>query len=213
MPPTDTGPSPRASVPQEILLERLVDGADPFTITPLPAGEHIGKGSIDLRLGTYYKTARRSSVESLSPDSGELPERLFEDRRVAPGHHTIIHPGQLVLASTLEYLSLPNDLCGIIQSRSSFGRMGLVAATAAWVGPGYKGCPTLEVVNLGDLPVKVTPYLATCQLVVFYADENDVRPSRYQCAVKPGYAQWTRDKYVDMWSPSSEDDVLRQPPQ
>jgi dCTP deaminase len=75
----------------------------------------------------------------------------------------------------------------LIQSRSTYGRMGLIAATATYVTPGYKGCPTLEVVNEGEVPVRVKPGEQLCQLIALWADEDaeDLLPSRYQCATRP----------------------------
>jgi deoxycytidine triphosphate deaminase len=65
--------------------------------------------------------------------------------------------------------------------------MGLIAATATYVTPGYKGCPTLEIVNEGEVPVRVKPGERICQLVALTADEaeEDLLPSRYQCATRP----------------------------
>lgn len=188
-----------ASVSRGELLRRLERDEPDLVVTPMPAPEAIGKGSIDLRLSTYFLSARRSSTGHVSPDNDLSAAELFHHERVRPGSSTVIHPGQFVLAATLEYICLPQDLCGIIESRSSFGRMGLVAATATWVGPGYRGCPTLEIVNLGELPISIRPYVAPCQIIILSANEDDPDPSRYQCTVRPHYMRPKRDEFVDAW--------------
>jgi len=73
--------------------------------------------------------------------------------------------------------------------------MGLIAATATYVTPGYNGCPTLEIVNTGEVPVLLCPGERICQLLLLTAGEEatDLSPSRYQCAVRP-YTARTSDK-------------------
>ncbi|MDT7572413.1 MAG: dCTP deaminase, partial [Actinomycetota bacterium] len=65
-----------------------------------------------------------------------------------------------------------------------------IAATATFITPGYKGCPTLEIVNAGEVPVVLPPGERICQLVLLSANEDpaDLRPSRYQCAIRPSAA-------------------------
>ena len=60
-----------------------------------------------------------------------------------------LHPGGFLLGATLEFISLPNDIAGFILSRSGYGRTGLLIAAATYVHPGWKGCLTLELENLG----------------------------------------------------------------
>jgi deoxycytidine triphosphate deaminase len=69
--------------------------------------------------------------------------------------------------------------------------MGIIAATAAIVGPGYKGSPTLELVNVGEVAVILQPYQAICQIALMTANETaaSVKPSRYQCATRPMFAR------------------------
>lgn len=169
------------------MRQRLTDPSDPFNVSPLPPTDDIKAGSINLRLGRSFLVARRGAITAVKADDPADAERAFEELRLAPREELILHPRQFVLAVTREYLSLPPDLCGFIQSRSTYGRMGLIAATATYVNPGYLGCPTLEIVNEGEVPVAVRPGEPICQLILLRAgeDEETVQPSRYHCAVRP----------------------------
>lgn len=175
-----------ASIKRSELIARLSDPSDPFDITPRPSPNDVGSGTVNLRLGSIFLGARLLSESVIDAERLGQGQRLFDEFRIRPQAQFIIQSRQLVLTSTLEYLSLPHDLTALIQSRSSFGRMGLIAATAAHIGPGYKGCPTLELVNAGEIALRIKPYLDVCQLVVYSAAEDpDLRPSRYQCLTRP----------------------------
>lgn len=168
------------------LLALLKDADSGFRVIPHPGRKAVGKGSIDLRVGQYFLTTRRGAVsrqEASAPGRDTAP--FYDEWRVPLGEQTVLHPGQLALAATLEYLALPSTLCGFLESRSTYGRMGLIAATATWVGPSYKGCPTLEIVNLGDVPIEIEPYTPLCQLILLRADSDRSPPSRYQCMTRP----------------------------
>jgi len=171
------------------LLARLRSDDDKFKIFPTPTEDQVGHGTVDLRIGTVFLSAERSSLESVKAWEPEEAGRLFRETQLRPDGSFAMHPHQFVLASTFEYLAMPLDLSGLIQSRSTFGRMGIIAATAAFVGPGFKGSPTLELVNLGEVAIILKPYLAICQIALFTADEKKVRPSRYQCSTRPKFAK------------------------
>ena len=169
------------------LRSRLLDPADTFAITPMPALDDARLGSVNLRLGRTFLVARRASVPFIDAQDTRASERLFDEVRLPSDEALVLQPQQFVLAATLEYLSMPPDLCGFIQSRSTYGRLGLIAATATYVTAGYHGCPTLEIVNAGEVPVRIRPGEDICQLVLLTADEDPqhMQPSRYQCAVRP----------------------------
>lgn len=168
---------------KDTITNRLQSAEDAFCITPYPTG--VAAGSIDLRLGSVFLSAERASLSLIEGNKPEQASRLFREVRIGPGGSFVMHPHQFVLACTYEYLAMPNDLVGIIQSRSTYGRMGLIAATAAFVGPGFKGCPTLELVNLGEVAVELHPRQEFCQLVVLPAEPGPQHPSRYQCSTRP----------------------------
>ncbi len=166
---------------------RLLDPEDPFSITPLPNLHDARLGSINLRLGKTFLIARRASVPFINAQDTRASERLFDEVRLPGGEALVLQPQQFALAATMEYLAMPHDLCGFIQSRSTYGRLGLIAATATFVTAGYHGCPTLEIVNEGEVPVRIRPGEDLCHLVLLSADEEPggMRPSRYQCSVRP----------------------------
>ena len=86
-----------------------------------------------------------------------------------------LHPGMLALTPTFECLAMPNDLLGILQGRSSLGRLGIIVhATAGFVDPGYKGPLTLELSNLGHLPVALYP-LTRVAAIAFIKITGSVR--------------------------------------
>lgn len=145
--------------------ERLV-------VTPLLSPKQVGEASIDLRLGTEFLVLHRTQQPGL--DAISISERLMDEmqeRIVVPyGKEIWLHPGHFILAATLEYLRLPADLGAYVLGRSSWGRIGLIVATAIMVQPGFKGCLTLELVNDGDSPIKLYPGARIAQLAVHSLD-------------------------------------------
>jgi dCTP deaminase len=153
------------------LLER--DGDDPLVITPAPGTpaelRKRSDASVDLRLGTWFVTPRVNKVpflnvvdESDSKDVVEAPS--LKSNYVPFGGKFILHPRNFVLGVTLEWIRLPSFLAGYIVGRSSWGRRGLIIATAAGVHPGFTGCLTLELTNLGEIPIEIRPGMAISQL-------------------------------------------------
>jgi len=171
------------------VIAMLDDRDSSFVIQPRPPDDFIGYGSIDLRIGSVFLSAERSSMASVRAKDPWEGAKLFREVRVAPGGQFVMQAHQFVLATTFEYMALPPTLVGLIQSRSTYGRMGIIAATAAYVGPGFKGCPTLELVNLGEVAIELEPYQPICQIVLLTANEQAIKPSRYQCSTRPDFAR------------------------
>jgi dCTP deaminase len=100
----------------------------------------------------------------------------------------ILHPGEFVLASTYEVISLPDDLASRLEGKSSLGRLGLVThSTAGFIDPGFSGHVTLELSNLATLPIKLWPGMKIGQLCLFRLSSPAEHPygserygSRYQ---------------------------------
>ena len=110
---------------------------------------------VDLHLSGVFYEIQRSTVDSYDP---AFPVRAdFRREIILPlGQYLVLHPGDLILASTFENISMPRDLLGILQGRSSLGRLGVIVhATASFFDPGFKGAITLELSNLGHLPVRL----------------------------------------------------------
>lgn len=135
-------------------------------VTPLLSAGQVRGGSVDVRLGTDFILLQRSSrgpIDAMRMDEGAPDYQARE--RVPVGERMVLHPNQLVLGSTLEFLQIPRDLMAYVIGRSSWGRLGLIVATAIMVQPGYRGSLTLELANLGDTPVYLYPGTRIAQLV------------------------------------------------
>ncbi len=158
------------------IAQRLTAGQtsdNPLVIEPLPdlqALERSGGTSVDLRLGTWFLTPRTAAISLLDiPPEDEQQisrQRLTKTAYVALGRPFILHPRNFVLASTFEWIRLPTDLAGSVVGKSSWGRRGLVVATATSVHPGFSACLTLELANIGEVPIAVYPGMYICQLVL-----------------------------------------------
>jgi deoxycytidine triphosphate deaminase len=109
---------------------------------------------------------------------------------LAWGEKFVLHPNEVVLAATLEYIVLPGDLSAQVITRSSFGRLGLLSATAVQIHPHFHGCLTLELVNLGVVPVELTPGERVAQLVVTRTALSDVDDhKKYRCPTGPEFSR------------------------
>ena len=167
----------------EDLVERLEsnEAGRRLTITPiLDRQRQIGPGSVDLRLGTEFLEVVRQSNRSIDPVHPTPTAAAIADRRlyVPLGDEFVLHPGQFVLGSTLEFFVIPDDVFGQVLSRSSWGRLGLLVATAVAVQPGFRGVLTLELVNAGSVPIVLRPGLRVAQLQLWAADHPTDLPYR-----------------------------------
>lgn len=175
-------------------LELAIDDEDldkRLVITPLLDRKQIGRGAVDLRLGTELLLLRRTQRPGLHP--GEDSQQEVDDmqeRVVVPfGDELWLHPRHFVLAATLEYLALPNDMAAYVVGRSSWGRLGLIVATAVFVHPGFRGCLTLELVNEGDSPIALSPGIRVAQLAIHRLEHSapprDDEEEKYLAPVRP----------------------------
>lgn len=156
---------------REDLIARLDDEdvSRRLVITPLLDRDQVSPASVDLRLGTeFIETRRPHFLGHGQPAAAEMAAEPPELRFAIPvGSSILLHPGEFLLGATLEFLSLPNDLGGQILARSTWGRMGLVVATAVMVQPGFRGCLTLELANEGAVPLPLIPGDRIAQLVLW----------------------------------------------
>jgi len=149
------------------ILAYMIRKDDPLVIMPpLGSEDELRKrlervNSVDLRLGHEFIFMRRAELATLEfRDEKALAldlSRFYEKLHVAIDRELVLHPQELVLGATFEYIVVPHDLMAYIIGRSSWGRLGLIIATATMIHPGYKGCPTLELVNHGNIPIKLFP--------------------------------------------------------
>ena len=142
----------------EIDSERVrLEPYDPGMIQP---------SSIDVRLDKYFRLFDNHKYPVIDPslDQADLT-RLVE---VDPAEGFVLHPGEFVLGSTLETVSLPDDLAARVEGKSSLGRLGLMThATAGFVDPGFSGHVTLELSNVATLPIILWPGMKVGQLCFF----------------------------------------------
>lgn len=179
----------------EDIVDRLdeLDTARRLVITPLlDRAKQIGAGSVDLRLGSEFLEVPRQSNPSIDPSRAPAsPSEAPEPDRtsyVPIGGQFVLHPGQFVLGCTLEFLALPADLAGQVVSRSSWGRLGLLVATAVAVQPGFRGVLTLELVNDGSVPIILRPGLRVAQLQLWQGTSTTLHPydkGKYQAPLGP----------------------------
>ncbi len=153
-------------------------------ITPLlDAKEVIESSSVDLRLGTEFILLRRRIVGCLDINKQNEIKRdihSYQERiRINVWGRFTIHPGQLILGSNLEYLSFPEDLMAYVVGKSTWGRTGLVIATATKIDPGFKGSITLEIINLGEVPIVLYPGIPIAQLVIHTAKGEGIYNGSY----------------------------------
>lgn len=124
----------------------------------------IQPASIDLRLGNQFrvfKHAQRAFIDPLNDNLDEFTEIVT----VPDGEAFILHPGEFVLGSIKEYVRIPADMVAKVEGRSSLGRLAiLVHATAGFIDPGFEGNITLELSNVGKMPVAFYPNMRVCQI-------------------------------------------------
>jgi dCTP deaminase len=177
-----------------------------LVVTPmLDRKRQVGAASIDVRLGPSFLRLRRTESAALDPGKaqlGPLPgSEIYEQMEVPFGASLSLHPGDLLLGATLEYLRLPNNLGAYVIGRSSWGRLGLIVATAIMIQPGFAGCLTLELVNGGANPLHLYPGARVAQLAVHRTDEDTKQPYRgaYEAPIGPEIPQLARDQREIEW--------------
>ena len=131
------------------------------------ANEDIaGASSHDVRLGRHFIVFKRNQISVLNAlDRDAQSRQIQEEVEVGWGEKFILHPHEMVLAVTLESLVISDECTAQVLSRSSLGRMGLLSATAVQVQPGFRGCLTLELVNLASVPLGLSPGQRIAQIV------------------------------------------------
>ena len=146
----------------------------------------IQPSSVDVRLDRFFRVFENHKYEVIDP-SVEQPD-LAREVAVSPDDFFILHPGEFVLASTYEVITLPDDIAGRLEGKSSLGRLGLLThSTAGFIDPGFSGHITLELSNVANLPVKLYPGMKIGQLCLIKLSSSAEHPygsavygSRYQ---------------------------------
>ncbi|WP_420299388.1 dCTP deaminase [Edwardsiella tarda] len=135
-----------------------------LSITPRPPSERISGATVDVRLGNRFRvfqghTAPYIDLSGPKQEVAEALDRVMSDEiLLGEDEAFFLHPGELALAVTYESVTLPDDLVGWLDGRSSLARLGLmVHVTAHRIDPGWQGCIVLEFFNSGKLPLALRP--------------------------------------------------------
>jgi len=146
----------------------------------------IQPSSIDVRLDRFFRVFENHRYPHIDP----AQEQSELTREVEPigDEPFILHPGEFVLGSTYEVVSLPDDVAARLEGKSSLGRLGLLThSTAGFIDPGFTGHVTLELSNVATLPIKLYPGMKIGQLCFFRLSSPSEHPygtsaygSRYQ---------------------------------
>ena len=152
----------KSLIKEKLIVDPLVD-------------EHIQPASIDLTLGTHFLEVDSTQSATIKLDE-EIKYRSIESQSIT------IPARSFLLATTEEYVKIPNGLSAFVEGRSSIGRMGLFIQNAGWVDSGFEGKITLELFNANALPIELNAGRRICQLVFCKMDSDAKRPyqGKYQ---------------------------------
>ena len=145
-----------------------------LVISPITE-EQIQPASVDIRLGNTFSVVDDTSTGIITLNNQINYKTITADKYV-------ILPGQFVLATTMEYFELPDNLTAFVEGRSSLGRMGLFIQNAGWVDPGFKGEITLELFNANRCAIELQSGRRVGQLVFAKMDDHALNPynGKYQ---------------------------------
>ncbi len=148
--------------------------------------EMVQPSSVDVRLDRFFRVFENHRYPHIDPaeDQPDLTRAVEPDG----DEPFILHPGEFVLGSTYEVVTLPDDIAARLEGKSSLGRLGLLThSTAGFIDPGFSGHVTLELSNVATLPIKLWPGMKIGQLCFFRLSSPSRHPygsekygSRYQ---------------------------------
>ncbi len=131
-------------------------------VTPFDSNM-VQPASLDVRLSSDFLVFRNHLSSVIDPSTDNIG--LTESFRVPEGEPLVLHPGEFVLAATLEIVGLEDNIAARFEGKSSLGRLGLIThATAGFIDPGFRGQITLELANMATLPIKLWPGMKIGQL-------------------------------------------------
>jgi len=145
---------------KKALLEKRI------VIKPLPNYEEaLSACAIDLRLHNEFEVFEHTQIPFFDVRNMINAAQATENITVKADKPFILQPGKFALASTMEWVELPDDIAGRLEGRSSIGRLGIIVhSTAALIHPGMKGRIVLELSNLAQIPVALYPGMRVCAL-------------------------------------------------
>ena len=148
-------------------LMRMIENKE-LIVEPLEK-EQIQPASVDIRLGNTFSIVEDTSTGIINLENEIKYKTITTDSY-------ILLPNQFVLATTMEYFDLPDDLTAFVEGRSSLGRMGLFIQNAGWVDPGFKGEITLELYNANRCAIELKAGRRVGQLVFAKMDATALNP-------------------------------------
>lgn len=174
-----------------------------LVVTPLLEESQVGDATIDLRLGNDFIVTRKGNLPSIDPAHEDTRKRRYQSRyHVSLGDMFHLHPGELVLGATFEYIRVPKSHFGFVASRSSWGRMGLIIATAITIAPGFTGVITLELINVGEVPLVLYPGIIIAQLVIQDCSGATGYQGKFSCFTQPEFGSVNKDKHIEFFTKS-----------
>ena len=153
----------------DLTLKSMLTSGE-LVVAPLTDGQ-IQPASIDVRLGDHFLKVDENRQDVLRLDEDVRYEEITQSEIIIP-------PNSFLLATTREYIRLPDDVTAFVEGRSSIGRIGLFIQNAGWVDAGFEGRITLELFNANSLPIVLSSGRRICQLVFCLMDKTSERPYR-----------------------------------
>ncbi len=191
-------------ISSKTISKRLSDPDDHLNITPIfDWKKQISGASVDLRLDNQFIVTSRTSFAGINPihrkekEIESIINQYQKKIKIPYGEKFVLHPDELIIGSTLEFLSFPKDLMAYVIGRSSWGRLGLIIATATTINPCFKGNLTLELVNTGNIPIELYPGVRIAQLVIHKIKGEEDHEGKYQLQIGPGFSKIYEDTELE----------------
>ncbi|MBE6493388.1 MAG: dCTP deaminase [Methanosphaera stadtmanae] len=160
----------------DIDIKKYLDDGK-IVIDPIKDIKQIQPSSVDLRIGNEFKGFTITSKPFIDPRDNTDLESYMNSFTIEEGKPFIIHPGEFTLATTYETVKLPADIVARVEGRSSMGRLGVTMhVTAGYIDPGFEGKITLEISNIGKMPVALYPGQRVCQIVFETMTSPSLKP-------------------------------------
>lgn len=172
-----------------------------IVIDPAPDfATQLGSCSVDFRLGRKFRVFNHSKVALIDTNNPNVTSDLMTEVEIKDGEPFILQPGDFVLATTMETLTMPNNLLARLEGRSSLGRLGIVVhSTASVFDPGWHGVAVLELGNLGRMPIALYAGMRICSFTFEELTSDSEHPyltresAKYKNQNAPVVSQIARD--------------------
>jgi dCTP deaminase len=171
----------------DVDLKAALDAGE-IVISPAPdLSTQLGACSLDLRLGSEFRVFERARTAFIDPRNEIDWDSFTRLETVGEDEPFIMHPQELVLASTIENITLPADILGRLEGRSSLGRLGIIVhGTAPLFFPGFTGCAVMELGNIGPMPVALYPGMRICAFTFERISSPSSKPYKGKYAGQQG---------------------------